>query len=243
MGGWPRYLRRYAALLAAFSTTIARLTTVLSHSPSFFAAMWTVGGAGQWDCPLPCTPRAAFAPPHCRPRPPYRRVSPVRVKTNVLPGVRRAATLHQVEKRLRDPPSLGDDVGLGLYAFSLILNPDGAKTEQQLEKLYSNASRQYIRLWAESGVYRELRQRARHTRRCTRGQGGRREVLRRRLQGRMLLRQQREQTSRIQWQEPLQLKTTYLEMLIKALKANAQSELLRGEAGKQKQKGIERADE
>lgn len=87
---------------------------------------------------------------------------------------------------------------------------------------HANASRQFARLWSESAVQREVRQRSRHSRRVTRGRGGRREVLRRRLQARMLLRQQKEQGSRIQWQEPLQLKAHHLEMLIKALRENAQ---------------------
>ncbi|XP_026190937.1 uncharacterized protein LOC34620935 [Cyclospora cayetanensis] len=108
--------------------------------------------------------------------------------------------------------------------FSVLLNPDAATSDQQIEKMNAAATRQFARLWAESGVQRELRLRYRHTRRVTRGQGGRREVLRRRLQGRMLLRQQKEQVSKIQWQEPLHLKAHQLEMLLKALRANGEAE-------------------
>ncbi|KAL8437456.1 hypothetical protein ACSSS7_000928 [Eimeria intestinalis] len=130
-----------------------------------------------------------------------------------------------------------------LQGFSLLLNPDAATSEQQLEKMYANATRQFVRLWAESGVQRELRQRSRYTRRVTRGEGGRREVLRRRLQGRMLLRQQKERGSRIQWHEPLQLNARQLELLIKAMKSNAQIEAAKTEqdetnAPKYKEGGI-----
>ncbi|KAL8274240.1 hypothetical protein Esti_001829 [Eimeria stiedai] len=119
-----------------------------------------------------------------------------------------------------------------LQGFSLLLNPDAATSEQQLEKMYANAARQFARLWAESGVQRELRQRSRYTRRVTRGEGGRREVLRRRLQGRMLLRQQKETGSNIQWHEPLQLNARQLELLIKAMKSNSQLEAAKTEQGK-----------
>lgn len=122
-----------------------------------------------------------------------------------------------------------------LHGFSLLLNPDAAATEQQLERMHSSASRHFARLWAESGVQQQLRQRCRYSRRVTRGQGGRREVLRRRLQGRMLLRQQKEQSSRVLWQEPLQLKQVHLEMLIKALKSNGQVEALKGGSARDRQ--------
>ncbi|KAL8425794.1 hypothetical protein Efla_004146 [Eimeria flavescens] len=128
------------------------------------------------------------------------------------------------DRHSRTPFSQGRGDLQRLLGFSLLLSPEAATTEQELEKMYADAIRQFARLWAESGVQRELRQRSRYTRRITRGQGGRREVLRRRLQYRMQLRQQKEQGSRIQWQEPLQLNSSQLEMLIKALKADAETE-------------------
>lgn len=50
----------------------------------------------------------------------------------------------------------------------------------------------------------------------------------------MLLRQHKEQTSRVLWQEPLQLRTVHLEMLIKALKSNGQVEALKDESARNK---------
>ncbi|KAL8443683.1 hypothetical protein Emag_005856 [Eimeria magna] len=141
-------------------------------------------------------------------------------------GVRHTSSPSGSTEKLLNATESGarDNSATRLQGFSLLLNPDAATSEQQLEKMYANATRQFARLWAESGVQRELRQRSRYTRRVTRGEGGRREVLRRRLQARMLLRQQKETGSKIQWHEPLQLNARQLELLIKAMKSNAQLE-------------------